>query len=229
MDNTKEKKTKIHDIFSSEKNFARITSILSFLIAVLYFWKGYQEEFLPGTWAIIGINLIYIPFAFIFNRKGFPYFNLIYALVLVFILAFVKTYLYNNYSALFIIFVVIMILPKIQVQALLFYFLAISVAFAINEEAIYHYFIHITRAVWFFYIFNFVIEKKYERKKLILYDDEIQILDQLCNGKHYQKEVEGFSENTIYRKLKAARERNNCKTREELIELYRTEIENNKE
>ena len=42
-----------------------------------------------------------------------------------------------------------------------------------------------------------------------------------------QKEVEGFSENTIYRKLKAARERNGNITRDQLVELYRKEKESN--
>ncbi len=52
------------------------------------------------------------------------------------------------------------------------------------------------------------------------------ILDQLCEGKVYQKEVEGFSENTVYRKLKAARERNGNVTREQLVDAYRNEKEN---
>lgn len=46
---------------------------------------------------------------------------------------------------------------------------------------------------------------------------------QLCDGKIYQKEVEGFSENTVYRKLKAARERNGNITREQLVELFKKE------
>ena len=44
------------------------------------------------------------------------------------------------------------------------------------------------------------------------------------NGKIYQKEVEGFSENTVYRKLKAARERNGNITKEELLKLFKKEF-----
>ncbi|UKI56497.1 MAG: hypothetical protein L6V90_04970 [Treponema succinifaciens] len=51
----------------------------------------------------------------------------------------------------------------------------------------------------------------------------MKILEQLCDGKIYQKEVEGFSENTVYRKLKAARERNGNITREQLISLFKKE------
>ena len=73
---------------------------------------------------------------------------------------------------------------------------------------------------------DFVLSDKFRRKKLVLYEDERMILDQLCEGKVYQKEVEGFSENTVYRKLKAARERNGNVTREQLVDAYRNEKEN---
>ena len=69
----------------------------------------------------------------------------------------------------------------------------------------------------------YVLNNRFERKKLILYEDEIKILEQLRSGKMYQKEVEGFSENTVYRKLKAARERNGNITKDELLELYKKE------
>ena len=72
----------------------------------------------------------------------------------------------------------------------------------------------------------YVLDNKFERKKLILYDDEIEILSQLCDGKTYQKEVKGFSENTVYRKMKAARERNGSISKDQLIELYKMEFQN---
>ena len=51
--------------------------------------------------------------------------------------------------------------------------------------------------VWFISIMIYVTTNKYDRKVLILYDDEKKILDQLCHGKIYQKEIEGFSENLV--------------------------------
>lgn len=72
---------------------------------------------------------------------------------------------------------------------------------------------------------EYVLNDKFRRKKLVLYEDERDILEQLSNGMVYQKEVVGFSENTIYRKLKAARERNGNLTREELVNQFRKEKE----
>lgn len=222
MKNSRHSEKKI----SNDLRFILITAFLSFLTAALYAWKGIHEGFFTGTGIIIAANLLYIPFSFLFKRKGFCYFYLIYAIVLIFILAFYKTYLYNNFTSLFIIFAVIMIKPELKIPALASYFIIVSTAFAFNEELIYHYFIHITRSVWFYYIFSFVIEKKYNRRKLILYDDEIYILNELCKNR-LQKSIEfdGYSESTIYRRLKAAMTRNRL-TKKELLEEFRKEYLN---
>lgn len=83
------------------------------------------------------------------------------------------------------------------------------------------------RSIWFLGIVFYVLDNKFDRKKLILYDDEVEILSQICDGKTYQKEVKGYSENTVYRKLKAARERNGNISKEQLIDLYKEEFQNN--
>ena len=206
--------------------FVLFTGLISFLIACLYVWKGIKTEFTLLAYIIIGMNILYVPFAILFSRSGFPFFYIIYSAFLIFSMAFEQTYLYNNYSALFIICVVIMIQPKIRIPAIILYFVLVTIAFALNEEILYHYFIHVVRSIWYIGLVDFVLSDKFRRKKLVLYEDERMILDQLCEGKVYQKEVEGFSENTVYRKLKAARERNGNVTREQLVDAYRNEKEN---
>lgn len=204
-------------------HFVLFTSLLSGILCALYVWKGFAEGFFIGTWIIALMNFLYIPAAAIFKRKCFSYFYLIYAVIIVFMIAFEKTFLFNNFTALFLVCIVIMIKPRVRFIAMSLYFLAICVAFSINGESVFHFLIHLTRTIWFFGTVFFVTENNFERKKLILYEDEIKILIQLCDGKIYQKEVEGFSENTVYRKLKAARERNGNLTREQLIELFKKE------
>ncbi len=209
-------------------HFVLFTSVLSGILCALYVWKGFSEGFFIGTWIIALMNFLYIPAAAIFRRKCFSYFYLIYAVILVFMIAFEKTFLFNNYTALFLVCIVIMIKPQVRFVAISLYIAAICVAFSINGESVFHFLIHLTRTIWFFGTVFFVTENNFERKKLILYEDEIKILLQLCDGKIYQKEVEGFSENTVYRKLKAARERNGNLTREQLVELFKKEqIEKN--
>lgn len=216
-------RSKIFEKLSLNDHFILYTCILSVILGVLYLVRGFQDGFKLVTYIVIGFDFMYVPLALIFKRKSFTCFYLIYALVLVFIIAFTKSCLYNNYTALFIICIIIMVQPKLEIPAVIAYFVAVSVAFAINDESLINFFIHICRSVWFIIIVAFVVNNKFERKTLILYEDEIEILKQLADGKHYQKEVKGFSENTIYRKLKAARERNGNITREELVELFKKE------
>lgn len=209
-------------------HFVILSSFFSFVISALYFLKGLQSGFLLGTWIVIGMNFLYIPFAIIFRRKCFPFYFFIYGIVLVFLTAFEKTLLLNNFTPLFIVCIVIGLRPKWKWIALAVYFAAAGIAFALNEETTLCFLIHVVRGLWFVLCVLYVLDNNYERKKVILYEDERKILDQLLEGKVYQKEVEGFSENTIYRKLKAARERNGCKTRDELLEKYRAEKEQKK-
>ena len=206
-------------------HFILFTSILSGILCLLYLWKGFcDNEFFIGTWIVASMNFLYIPFAAIFKRKCFSWFYLVYSVILVFMIAFEKTFLFNNFTALFIVCIVIMVIPRVKYIAISLYFAAVCIAFSINGENVFHFLIHITRSIWFIGSVFFVLENQFERKTLVLYEDEIKILEQLSNGKIYQKEVEGFSENTVYRKLKAARERNGNITKEELLKLFKKEF-----
>lgn len=208
---------------NQERNFLLISCGLSILIGLLYICKGFTEQFFLGTYVIIGCAFIYVPVVWIFRRPGFAVFNLIYSGVLVFVIAFNDTYLYNNFTGLLAVFVVIMVLPKFKWQAVAFYFVAVSVAFALNGESLLHYFIHLSRGAWLFHIFNHLLVSKYERRKLILYDDERKILEELSKNRLQKAiELEGFSESTIYRRIKSAMKRNNM-TKKQLIEEFKKE------
>lgn len=207
----------------NDKNFVLITSILSFIISLLYVLKGFKEGFILLSWVVISLNFLYIPFALIFKRKYFCYYYIVYALVLIYFNAFTKTYLHNNYTSLFFIFIVILIIPRFKISAIIMYFVAVSIAYSLNEEKIYLYLLHIVRMFWFYYVFSSVLDSKYKRKHLVLYDDEIKILTQLSKH-HLQKSIqfEGYSESTIYRRLKAAMKRNNL-SKQDLIEEFKKE------
>ena len=206
-----------------EKNFILITTAISFLVALLYAWKGIREDFNLATYGVIFMCLIYIPVVWIFRRPGFAIFNLIYAATLVFIIAFNDTYLYNNFTGLLAVFIVMMVAPKLKLTAIILYLVSISLAFALNEENLCHFFIHLARCGWLFHIFNHVLSSKYKRNKLILYDDERKILEALSKNRLQKSiEFEGFSESTIYRRIKSAMKRNNL-TKKQLIEEFKKE------
>lgn len=206
-----------------ERNFVLITSILSFILGILYIWKGAEEGFLAVTLIVIAYCFLYIPAVMFFRSRGFIIFNLTYALVLVFLIAFYKSYLFNNYTGLIAIFFIIIVCLKLKWISVIAYGICVCVAFALNDEKLCPFFIHVVRSSWLFYIFDFIISQRYTNKKLILYDDEIQILTQLSKNKLQKSiDLDGLSESTIYRRLKAACERNGM-TKTQLIEAFKME------
>lgn len=210
-----------------EKHFLIFSSILSFIIALLYCWKSVTEGFLPVSYVIIACSILYIPIVWTFGRFGFTLFNLFYAIVLVFVIAFNKSALYNNYTGLIAVFIVMMVAPKLKWISVGIYAIAVVIAFLLNEENVCHFLIHISRAIWLFHIFNHLLISKYDRRKLILYDDERKILTELSKNRLQKSiEFEGFSESTIYRRIKAAMKRNNLTKKQLLEEFQKEQTEN---
>lgn len=208
---------------TKERNFVLITSVLSLILGILYIWKGVEEGFLPVTWVVFFFCFLYIPMVMIFRTRGFIIFNLIYALVLIFLIAFYKSFLFNNYTGLIAIFFIMIVCPKLKWVSIIAYGVCVCVAFALNDEKLCPFFIHIVRASWLIYIFDFLVSQRYINKKLILYDDEILILTELSKNKLQKSiDLDGFSESTIYRRLKAACERNGM-SKAQLIEAFKKE------
>ena len=83
------------------EHFILFNIIYSLIQALLYTLRGFQEGFLLGTYIIIGLNVLFVPFILIFRKKGFSIFYLFYAVTLIFLISFEPTYLFNNFSALF--------------------------------------------------------------------------------------------------------------------------------
>ena len=204
------------------------TISFSFISATLYIWKGIQESFLVGTYIYIVFNVIYIPFALIFKRKYFSIYLLSYSFALISIYANSPSYLYNNYTAFFVMCLVLLFIPKWKFIAIAIYAILITIAFAFNTESLCHYLIHIVRTMYYFYLLFHIIRTRYERivpthlNCLELTEDEVNILDQMLSGKK-QKEVIGFSINTVTKKLNNAKTRNHINTTQELLFAYMEE------
>lgn len=112
--------------------------------------------------------------------------------------------------------------PKLKKVAPFVYLLNVFIAFTLKRLGIVPFVIHCI------YIFMFQTKLQYVFKvnkpnKLNLTDDERKILDELKAGK-MQKQIDGWSEQTISAKIKSARERNLCETTNELLTQYRLEV-----
>lgn len=201
--------------------FIHLSCALTILHALGYVWLGFTEGFSVCIYAMIVLDLLFIPATLINNSVVFPAYLVVFSVGLVFITAFIQSELFNNYSALLCIFIAILIFPKLKNFFMGIYLVTAAIAFCVAHDPVYYLVIHFARALWLFTVHNFIIYSKYERKPVILFEEEIEILEQLTDNK-LQKEIElnGLSERTIRRRLDTAKRRNGLKSTDELKELY---------
>lgn len=203
-----------------ERRYRWISSGTNLLLAFLFLWKGTQDGMNLGAYICIAANILYMPLVFLFRERGFFIFNVTYGLAFIFMAAEYQTYLYNNYSALFFLSLVIFYRPQYKHYFYLVYFVGATLAFLINQEDLVEFLIHTGRSYWFILTLNFMLKRQMKPDPLELTEDEAAIIRELAAGKQ-QKELDLFSKNTISKKLKEARERNNAATNSELVARYK--------
>lgn len=175
-----------------------------------YIIDGYQlESLIRCTFWIV------YPFAvFIAGRKGIVWSFLIYAYVLA------QFITYTNYSSFIIILLFILLNPKSKWHALSVYTVDVIIVCIRHDRTAAHLVIHLLGCVFIYsaaiLIYAQVRKSIIEEKPLVLDESEKYILSQLAAGAK-QKEIEGYSENTVSKKLKKCRKYNNCSTNSELI------------
>lgn len=203
----------------SKSKYLMITCSLAAFISVLFFLEALQAGFSLYAIFIIAGNLLYIPGIIIFKRKYFLWWSAAYCIILMFAASQSHATLFNNFTPLFVIFTLYMVKPNYKIHYLIFYTVIFTAFMIIKNESIIHYLQHFTRAAWIFYVADYVIYSKYERRELDLTEDEKTILEEL-NEKKLLKACTSFSKNTLTQKLKDARERNNIPTNAELLAEY---------
>jgi hypothetical protein len=157
---------------------------------------------------------------FLFLRAGFSISILIYASVLLYFNNF-----FNYTSFLFVLFA-IYATPKIQPYAVLYYTIAVFIVFALKGYSILTLGIHGLNCCLFYVCARFLFEARIQTT-LLLTDDERLVLSEMAQGK-MQKQIEAFSPNKVTKVIKNAQERNQCKTKAELLHRYIKENESHK-
>lgn len=156
---------------------------------------------------------------FFFDRRGMSFGFVLYACSLIYINTF------YNYGTIFFLLIAYGAYPKIKWPAMIVYTINVFISFSLKQLipiAILIHFIYLG----LFLLITLSIYKVKPSRTLNLKDDERYILDQLKVGK-LQKEIEGYSQQTITAKLKNARERNMCESTTELLSKYTLENNSN--
>lgn len=200
---------KIKDVRSDIVQYSSI--ILSPTIAILYY-ISYIRDSNISCMVRFCLFLIYPFFVLLFGRKGIFVQMIIYASILQ---AFIP---YNNFTAFFITLISARMYKKWELPAIVLYIIVANMTLAIQGDSAVHISIHIFCCI-FFYMIYFLIDRKISQRHLRLNKDEKKILQTLSDG-FTQDCIDGYSKSTVARILKGCKEKNNCKSTSELIELF---------
>lgn len=195
----------------SKDNLCLIFSVTNTLLAATM-WLSPQEHGFY-FWFTLAFRLLTPVVALVFGRGGLW--------VLYFIFCNIKALdpSYNNIVIIGIISVLFLLLPKINknlivIISLIYITDIFTVAELYHKSGFYIYSTFLLCAQYITAVWEH--KRKGSGKIMILTPDEIEILNQLKDS-NIKKQIEGYSETTIYRKLTEARNRNNYETNDELL------------
>lgn len=135
---------------------------------------------------------------------------------------------YDDFTAVAVICVLFSLLPKVTkgraIAVTSLYLVDVFVVASLHDKEPYHIFVHLVGCICFsLAMWKLKVTTPHAASgPLSLLPDEEAILEQLAAGVLI-KNIEGYSENTIYSNLKKARGRNGCKTNEALILAFKKE------
>ena len=203
--------------FSLKNNIPLLLIILlHFLLAACHLYMLYFSNIkYHAELRIIGCLTIAF-LIMLFDRPGMAYGFVIYACSLIYINTF------YNYGSIFFLLIAFGAYPKIRWPSVVLYVLNVFISFSFQVLPAIATLIQLLY-IGVFILITFYIYKVRSRKRLNLKEDEKYILNQLKDGK-LQKEIKGYSEQTITAKLKNARERNMCETTTDLLIKYVAEL-----
>lgn len=212
-------KIKKHFVDLSQDKYLMMILALHFFLAVCHFCHSYMSDIqYHGDLRFAGCVVIALLILF-FGRKGMAFGFVIYACSLIFVNTF------YNYGSIFLMLIAFGAYPKIRVPSIVLYSICVVISFSLQKLLAFSVAIHFLYLILFWLCTKYVY-KVNASKTLNLKDDEIYILSELAKGK-MQKEIDGYSQQTITAKLKNARERNMCETTGELLSIFKSETDFN--
>jgi hypothetical protein len=122
-----------------------------------------------------------------------------------------------NFNSFFVILLSCRLYRKVEKWVLLIYIVNEIIVLLVQDKEIIHFAIHFVTCAFFYVVYFYINEKK-----LVLTYEEEKIVKHLAEDKQ-QKEIQGMSGATIYRKIQSATKRNGI-TKKELVERYRREF-----
>lgn len=191
------------------------SSIFAFLLTGLHIYQFIDSGFAIQPLIRIIFCGAYPFIVFFFGSQAIPFIFLIFGYI---IEQFAN---FTNYTSFLIVIMFIILHPKAQIPCIALYIVDVVIVCMHHNKDLVHFIIHIVNCAFIFFASNKCLDfyhKNYifEEKKLILDEVDVYILNELASGAR-QKEIKGYSENTVSKRLKKCRELNNCASNSELL------------
>lgn len=221
-----------------KNNFSNTMNIQLFVISVILIVCNYSlyktANIMSNLVRTCSIGLVLLGIVF-FGKKSLLYTMFLHAIAIMYFND------YNNYTSFILVIICCIHNRKLLKPYMLIYTLGVLTCCILNKDGFERAIIHIVWCVVFYLEFDkasgLIISLKNHNKELeeeICYlrslikesnnlnltEDETVILSRLSKGCEV-KEIDEFSESTVYAKLKNARERNSFLSNEALIEAYK--------
>lgn len=190
------------------------TLILTILLIGLHIWQFIKSGHDPRALTNLVMCTLLIPSLVVFGMNCLPYFLLVYCFIY---LPFEE---FDNYTSLFLLCSAISLKKKLRFCFIPYVIETITV-YMMTGKQISHLSISLLYILFFWQIYVFIQDRHADIEPLDLKPDEEKILSELAKGK-MQKEIDFYSHVTVSKKLKDAKERNNCISTDELVTKYKS-------
>lgn len=210
---------KISQIFQKfQKDYLRVLlAVTNLLLAASMIVSPEPRDLF--FWITLGFRLITVPIAVFIGNKG------LWVCYFLFCNVGVLQIQYKDFSYAALLMVLFSLTPKVSKSQAFFvaglYATDIFIVAGMHDKGSYYIWNHfILTAQYCAAMWKQKVICNHDAKVMILTPDEIEILKKLESG-YSKKQIEGYSEASIYRKLTEARERNSCTNNDELLKLYK--------
>lgn len=196
-----------------------ITALFAFIINGFHIYQFIDSGFMVEPAIRMGFNTL-LPFlVFFFKENIIPFYFAVFGLALEQFITF------ENYTCFFMVSFLCITKRKFNIPILALYAIGAVIRSTRLHNTPVHLIMHLINCTFIMTCIQAVMQivrKSFSStKRLVLTDDEMRILSQKIKGMNNDS-IEGYSRNTVSRKLSNAA-RNNHITVRELIERYREE------
>lgn len=187
---------------------------IAVLLAALHAWQYVKSGYDIRALINLIMSIIFIPSVLIGGFNCLAYFLLVYCFVY---LPFEE---FDNYTSLFLLCSAISLNKKLRFCYIPYIVETITV-YMLNDMEISHISVSVLYVLFFWQVYIFIQNRHADVTPLDLKEDEIKILQELAKGKQ-QKEIDFYSHVTVSKKMREARERNNCISTDELVTKFKS-------